>query len=211
MVLGCHTRRHHALIAIVINATASLITKLHDGAFTKSVFFITKTHLACEITATYCLGEKMKKITIVLGLILMTFLQSYVFAKNEQNATQLLPETLVEDTALLVQCFSYSTPGSINLPMGTLTVAGLLPGDPHLTVTFAQLLGNPITGTLHGDGKRTTNGVTGTIKGALNQFGAPKIWVTSELTAVFPDGTTKGTLTMTNLGSNLELTNGCSE
>jgi hypothetical protein len=93
--------------------------------------------------------------------------------------------------------------------MGTLTVAGLLPGDPLLTVTYTQLLGDPITGTLHGKGKRTATGVTGTIEGALSQFGSHKIWVTSELKAVFPTGVNNGTLTMTKLGGVMELKNGC--
>lgn len=127
----------------------------------------------------------------------------------EQKNYQEIPEELVKDESLLVQCFSYSMPGTINGPTGTLTVAGLLPGEPQLTVTLTILWGNPITGTLYGKGKRTEKGVTGTIEGVLHQFGSPQRWITSELTAIYPVGAEKGSLSMTNIGSSLELSEGC--
>ncbi|MEM7361149.1 MAG: hypothetical protein AAF431_18825 [Pseudomonadota bacterium] len=148
----------------------------------------------------------MKKLVIVLFCL---FASPFLHA-GEHEYKSALPEKLTADESLLVQCFSYFTPGSINLPMGTLTVAGLLPSDPHLTVTFTQLLGAPITGTLHGIGKRTPNGVVGTIEGTLSQFGGHKIWVKSDLKAVYPSGGSNGTLSMPKLGSLMELKDGCS-
>jgi len=153
----------------------------------------------------------MKKIAVIICLLLTSYLQNSAFAETDSKINQGIPKTLIENKALLVQCYSYSMPGTINGPTGTLTVAGLLPSDPHLTVTLTILWGNPITGTLHGVGKRTSNGVTGKIEGALYQFGGPKSWITSEITAIFPTSTTKGTLTMTNIGDSLDLTNGCSK
>ena len=145
----------------------------------------------------------MRKITL-LALLCLTF---FAQAGEKNLATA---KTLEADESLLVQCFSYFTPGSINLPMGQLTVAGLMPGDPNLTVTYTQLLGMPITGTLHGTGKRNSDGVSGKVSGYLSQLGHPKIWVESELVAIYPRGSENGTLTMTKIGSgDMELKNGC--
>ena len=145
-----------------------------------------------------------------ISAVLLAVSMSWCSAVSAESPPKsLLPETLPADRALLVQCFSYSTPNSINLPMGTLTVAGLMPGNPNLTVTFTQLLGNPITGTLNGTGKRNKTGVTGRVSGYLSQFGGPKKWITSDVTAVYPTGTTSGTLNLSGLGQNMTLVNGC--
>ena len=147
----------------------------------------------------------MKKLITIIFMTLVMSMGVAISAETEQK----IPENLAKDKSLLVQCFSYSTPGTINGPMGELTVAGLLPGNPRLTVTLTILFGNPITATLNGTGKRTANGVTGKIEGALHQLGEPQKWIKSKLTAIFPAGTAKGTLTMTGIGTNLELSNGC--
>jgi len=65
----------------------------------------------------------------------------------------------------------------------------------------------PITGTLTGDGNRTSDGIIdGTITGKLYQFGKLKpIPLISKLTATFPVGSGKGLLTMTSIGGPLDL------
>ncbi|AGA91132.1 hypothetical protein Thimo_2396 [Thioflavicoccus mobilis 8321] len=152
---------------------------------------------------------KSRRFAILTALLAILAANLSVSADDQRMKIVKEPEN---STALLVTCYSYYTPDSINAPSGTVTVAGLLPSDPSLTVDLTILWGMPSTATLHGTGKLVDGGVNGSVRGALYELGkkAPIAWIDTTLELVYPADGEKGTLSMPKVwGEPLTVIDGC--